>query len=189
MRRYSGWWLPLVLSLQACGYGPVRSDVLFGASRIALMPFAESNSVGLAPLMADHLARLLQADGVVLTLDPDRAQAVLDGRIDVATRPSATRAGIQSFQLSAVIHAELHDRDGKVLWSGGSSASEDFLPVLGSDVQPLFTETNRRFAIHRLAEQAAHRVHAALSIGEAIAPPAVVSEELPADAPQNEDSD
>ena len=159
MRKSLGLWVLLVGMLSACGYNVLRSDHLFSVNRMAVLPFYEETPANMATALADQLQRLLLAGGVAITQDEVRAEAILDGTIVLSTAGSATVAGIQAYQVTARVHAHLRDRSGRELWQTDVVLSEDFLPAPGVDLQPLFTETNRRAAILRLAERAAALVH------------------------------
>ena len=166
-------WLAAVC-LSGCSYHLIRSEAPFGAAKIAVMPFLETNTVGLAPELAQHLTRLLAAGGVGLAWDADDAQAVLDGTIHVNTGANATSLSVSTYQLNATVQAALTDRDGTVLWSTTLGVKEDFLPASTSTApQPMATETNRRMALHRLAERAAAQLHETLLVASAMAPPGV----------------
>ena len=147
-----------------CGYRVVSGERLFGAKQIAVQPFYEVQAVGMASEMSMHLTRLLAASGSQIVWSKTQAEAVLDGRITFNTTPSATRAGVQAYQVGALVHAELLDTQGTCLWAHDAAIKEDFLPVGGQDVQPLATEANRRAAIRRLAERSATLVHEALIV-------------------------
>jgi hypothetical protein len=160
-RPLVGCSLLVLLALQtACGYHAVRGIPRLGSSRsLQVVPFEETSSVGLSAPMAQILCGLLAADGYRLRLTPSPGGARLEGTLDVSTAPSASRAGIASFQLAAVIQVRLLDADGALLVGGTVTAQEDFLPQPEPDIQPLYTERNRRFALARLAERAARAVH------------------------------
>ena len=159
MRKTLALWLVLLGFLPACGYHVLRSDRLFAVHRVAVLPFYEETPANMATPLADQLQRLLLAGGVAITQDEVRAEAILDGTIVLSTAGSATVAGIQAYQVTARVHAHLRDRTGRELWQTDVVLSEDFLPAPGLDLQPLYTETNRRAAILRLAERAAAVVH------------------------------
>jgi hypothetical protein len=56
-----------------------------------------------------------------------------------------------------------------LLWRSDFDLKEDFLPTDPTqDIQPLISETNRRTALRRLAEQGARRVQAALVVDHAL---------------------
>ena len=150
-----------------CGYQVVRGDQLFGLERIAVLPFYETSAMGMAQDMALHLGRMLEASGMPITPQRDAAAAVLDGTLTFSTLPSASRAGISTYQVVANVHAELTDKSGTLLWRTDTQLREEFLPVSGQDIQPLLTETHRRTAVRRLAEKAAVLVHEALVVGAA----------------------
>lgn len=160
--------MALLLGIIGCGYQVVRGDQLFGRTRLAVLPFYETSAMGMAPDMMLHLSRMLAASGMQVT--PDRAQAggVVDGTLSFSTVPSASRAGITTYQVVANVHAELQDPLGAVLWTHDTQLREEFMPVSGQDIQPLLTETNRRTAVRRLAEKAAALVHEALLVGAAV---------------------
>ena len=158
-RRHGLMVLWLWLGCHACGYRVVRSDRLFAVHEIAVLPFYEETPANMAAPLADQLQRLLLAGGAAVTHDETRAEAILDGHIALGTDGSATVAGIKAYQVTARVQAFLRDRSGRELWQTRVALTEDFLPTPGVDVQPLFTETNRRAAILRLAERAAAIVH------------------------------
>src|SRR5687768_7898377 len=85
-----GLALALAWSATGCGYGLMHGAAPFGAQRVAVVPFAEQQPIGMAPEMAGHLARLLAAGGVTLVLDQGEADAVLTGRIVAGNTPSTT---------------------------------------------------------------------------------------------------
>ena len=169
---YRGFALLAAAYLSGCHYHLIRSEAPFGAAKIAVVPFLETNTVGLAPALAQHLTRLLAAGGVALAWDTDDAQAVLDGTLHVSTGANATSLSVSTYQLNATVHATLTDKDGTVLWSTTLGVKEDFLPASASTApQPMATETNRRMALHRLAERAAAQLHETLLVASAMAPP------------------
>lgn len=169
--RHCFFALGLVGTLTGCGYHWLYANAPFGAASIAVVPFQETNTVGLAPDLAQELTRRIAAGGVVLSLDRGHADAVLNGRIHVTTGANATLSGVSAYQLTAAVHAELVDQAGGTLWRTDLNVQEDFLPANATtDPQPLATETNRRMALHRLAERAAGALHESLLMASALHP-------------------
>lgn len=152
--------------LGSCGYTVVRADRLFAAHRITVLPFFEETPANMAGTMAYHTTRLLAAGGMHVVQDADDTDALLDGTITLTTQGSATLGGVRTYQTGARVDARLRSRDGNMLWRHMFDVAEDFLPVEGNDTQPIFTETNRRAAILRLAERAARQLHEAMVLAQ-----------------------
>jgi outer membrane lipopolysaccharide assembly protein LptE/RlpB len=154
-------WVALSCLLSsACGYHTVTTPkVLQQHQPLYILAFIETPSTGLSAPMAMHLSTLLAAEGLSLTAQAGRSQAHLEGTVQVLTTPSASRAGIQSYQLHATVSARLLDATDTPLWAGQVLVREDFLPDPGLDNQPLVTERNRNFAVAHLAQRAARALY------------------------------
>ena len=161
------------LMVTGCGYSFLRADAPYGANRIAVTPFTEEIPVGVADTLTRALRGRLADGGVAVTHDAEGAQAVLSGSIvKVSTRLSPTTAGggsrIASYRITLGLAARLVDHSGVELWSSSLRVYEDFLPPNTVDQpkssrdRPLATESNRRRALHRLAQRAAQKLHAEL---------------------------
>lgn len=168
MQRLGLWRLAAVLlgALQLqCGYRMLRSDAPFGASRIAVMPFVEQQPIGLTAELSHNLLQRLAQGGVDVVTDSRRAQAILTGTLSLYTVPGATLQAVQLYNVDAVVHAELIDTQGQILWQQDVTVRESFLPPdPGQAPQPLTIESRRRVALARLAERAAHALHDALVV-------------------------
>lgn len=161
--------LLLLCLLSACGYRVLSAAKPFGAQRVAIVPFMETQPIGISPDMAAHLNRLLAASGMEITGNLAEADAQLTGRIHIFNAPSNSVNAVQIYTAGINLHAELKDRWGTRLWSGDFSLKEDFLPTDPTmDVQPLISETNRRTALRRLAEAAAQKIQSALVVDAAV---------------------
>ena len=154
-------WIALSCLLSsACGYHTVTTPKLLQQHQpLYILAFIETPSTGVSAPMAMHLSTLLAAEGLSLTAQARHAQAHLEGTVQVLTTPSASRAGIQSYQLQATVNAQLLDATDTPLWAGQVVAREDFLPDPGLDNQPLVTERNRNFAVAHLAQRAARALY------------------------------
>jgi hypothetical protein len=169
-------FLSVFVALTACGYQVLRADRPFGAARLTLIPFAEDVPVGLSPDLALALGRELAAQGVALTLDPAVADMKLSGRVVTSSTLRSPAAGVgapvPAYDIRVQILATLVDRAGKQLWATQVDASEGFLPsVTPSDNTLLETEANRRRALLRLADTAAHAIVERLAVASAAATP------------------
>lgn len=157
--------------ITGCGYSFVRIDAPYGANRIAVAPFTEETPLGIADTLTRALRGQLADGGVAVTHDAQSAQAVLSGSIvNVSTRRSPTTAGggsrVASYRITLGLAARLVDHSGVELWSSSLRVYEDFLPpdslLLQDRNLALATESNRRRALHRLAQRAAKKLHAEL---------------------------
>lgn len=148
-----------------CGYRLVRGGPVFGASVVAIEPFSEDGPVGLSADVAAALSGRLAAAGFSVTTSVGRADAFLSGRLSLATLPGATLSTVQLYNVDAIVLAELHGRDGVLLWRHECSVRESFLPPdPGTFPEPLTIEMRRRVALRRLAERAADSITEALEL-------------------------
>jgi len=171
----------VLADLTACGYQVLRGDRPFGASRVALVPFAEDVPVGLSPELASALAQQLAAEGMSIILDEQAADAVLSGRVvtsrTVQSPSSGVGARVPAYDIRVKIVAWLNDKAGKELWRTEVELGEAFLPSIrpsgevdvNGTLKPndnvlLETEANRRRALLRLADVAARTITERLAI-------------------------
>lgn len=152
----------LVLS---CGYTSIRGPV-FGAERVAVLPFAENQPIGVGADLAEQLGKLLAADGVRLSSSETRADAILRGtvvRTYARASPTARGGAIAAFSLHLSVRAELLGKNGEILWADTVSEESNFLSSPDTAVDgTLQTEANRRRALYRLAGELAAQLHSNL---------------------------
>lgn len=169
--------LVLGTGLMHCGYAVIGTRSPFGLERIALVAFAEDESVGLGPVLASALARELATEGVTLVPFDRDASGTLSGTIlaeqTVKSPVAGVGAHIPAYQITLRIRAVLSDKAGKTLWSTEVSLNDSFLPA-GSEASPTTktaeTEANRRRALQRIAERAARMIHECLVVDSALGP-------------------
>ncbi|MEE8409381.1 MAG: LPS assembly lipoprotein LptE [Myxococcota bacterium] len=164
----------MLLLQTGCGYAVVRGDRPFGAGSIAVVPFAESEPVGLAIELTDAITALLAADGVRIIGDESAADAVFTGRIIAATTTRSPTVGsnapVPAYSTGTSITASLTRPDGTLLWTTRLHVTEDFLASTGTeDTVTSETESRRRRALRRIAERAAREIHERLVIADAVA--------------------
>lgn len=167
------------LLLTSCGYRFVGGQPPFGASRVAVTVFEETEPVGIASELTQALARFIAGTGASLTSDTTTADAVLSGEVvSAATYVSPFGAaldannGISGFRVDLRVRAVLRAPGGQIFWdSQVVQVSEDFVPALSTgDNAPLVTEANRRRALRRAVETAARRLHESLTLAAATEP-------------------
>jgi len=169
---------PLLLLLAAgCGYRVVRGDNPFGAEKIAVIPFAEEEPIGISGVVARELAALLARDGVHIVMSPEHADAVLSGTVlseQTSKSPvAATGTTVPAYRIAVTVEAHLK-RHNEKLWSGQANSRDSFLPARApqsndwdtqhAQTHTLQTDANRRQALERLAVDLAHTLHQQLVI-------------------------
>lgn len=170
--RVAALWL-LLLQI-GCGYTVIRGDHPFGAGSIAVVPFAESEPVGLAIDLTDAITTLLAADGVRIIGDESTADGIFTGRIIAATTTRSPTVGsnapVPAYTVGTLIRASLTGANGKLLWTTSLRVTEDFIASTGTaDTATSETESRRRRALRRIAEKAAREIHQRLVIADAVA--------------------
>lgn len=157
-----------LFSAWACGYHVLDAPRALGTHRLVVLPFSESEPVGLSAALGDALRREAAASGMQLGTDAETTDLLLRGRvIATTTAPSAMlqSASVTAYETSVTIVAELRDAAGKRLWQQQFSFGEDFRAA--SDAGPnsnLTTETGRRRALLRIAERAGKEIWATLLV-------------------------
>lgn len=176
-----GWLLIGALAMWGCGYSVVGSRTIFGAHTIVVMPFVETQPLGLAPTLLQELSTLMATGGVALSTQRNQADAVLTGEIkNLSTAPevapsAAANGGsaVISYRLNAVIEAKLFVR-GRQVWSTSLPVNDSFLPAPASNnaqvvlAQSLTTEAYRREALVRIAQSAAFQLHEQMAVAGGI---------------------
>ncbi len=160
MRRLFAFFL--ILLITGCGYGiqgrhsnlPADVQTIFAGSfsNLTFRPFLENE---MTKATTDRFAR-----GRVLTLvaRPERADALLAGTVSgYSTVPvSYDRLDtILEYRATMNVEASLHRPEGKVLWRGTITWSEDFAASIDKSRQ----EDNERAAIRILAERLADELY------------------------------
>ena len=163
-------FVPTLGALVACGYRTVASPTPSGIERIALAPFDEDTPLGLSPELTREFSQLLASDGIVLAARED-ADAILTGRIvssRTGTSPaSGDDARVPAYEIEAKLEARLVGRSGETLWQATIDLREDFLAgAVGGPSAGLFTETQRRRAVFRMAQRAAQELHTQLQLAK-----------------------
>ena len=106
----------------ACGYRPLGHGAAFGARSICVVPFAEPDAAGITASLAQHLGLALAAEGFVVVADPEAADAVLTGDIQVRHLPGATLRAVQVYTVDVGVNAALWGADNTLLWQNHSAA-------------------------------------------------------------------
>ncbi len=159
--------------LTACGYGFSEGGAPFGGTRVAVLTFAEYESLGIAPDIARYLAEMAGHEGAEVVFDSANADAIIKGVVRqgrTAALPVVDpQAAIAGYQIVVDIDAQVVDKAGTVVWASTMSFSEDFLPGAGNPAQlALGTEASRRRALDRVAQRAAKEIYERIAMSSAM---------------------
>jgi len=156
----------MIIALSSCGYTVVSGPSQLARKSLYVGGFLESQPFGIAIELRRQLATLLAADGFDLVTDPSDAEVMLSGTLLGTTgSPALTLSGgtVPAYSAQVLIKVRLTDMAGAEIWHSTVRLSEDFLAgdsrLRSTPNFGLVTESNRRKALHRLAQHAAQSVH------------------------------
>jgi hypothetical protein len=153
----------MLLSTTHCTYHMVQNRVVMGNHTLALWPFEESEPIGLCADLTAQLHSVLASSGVQLQ---SNAPVSLKGKIHnpfTSVAPGSGGSQVTFYQHNVQIEAWLETAQGDVLWKTSINASELFLPHQNQQDLALGTETNKQWALHRVAQKAAQIIYERLS--------------------------
>ena len=156
------------MTCSGCGYHILQAPAPFRQTHLCVHPYGENMPFGLAGELTHHVDRLLAMQGITLSRACHAEDALLSGLVVAATTgisPNGIGIRISAYQLSASILSILRAPNGDVLWQFQTDARENFLPPQNQVVfDALAIEANRRNALVRLAQNAAHTIVAQLIV-------------------------
>lgn len=147
-----------------CGYRPTSLAAPFATPAVVVAPVDEDGVTGLGQALEAQLRIVLHEAGLAVVTRPDPAAGTLRATTRVRSYPGTTLQAVQVYNLDATAEARLMDATGQLRWRQTVAAQESFLPQSGDLLadQPLASETQRHFALDRLAEKLARAVATAL---------------------------
>ena len=156
-----------------CGYRSLSTPTPFDATSVTLIPFHESQPIGLSQTLNEHLSLQLVQSGVNLTNSLGSHGALLTGTIESATTVASPTSAVDrttpSFQVALRAIAKLEDSKGEALWQKKYLLNDSFLQDLQEEAQSvLVTESGRRVALGRVAEKLAKQIASDLMLAHTL---------------------
>lgn len=169
--RLSGVTIRLMLAIglvfcTACGYKLAgRGTLPGGVERIAVNILTNrSSETGVEITITNALINELNRRRQGSVVDPDEAEAILEGTIQSLTWDTVSRRAVNAAlerRVYGTLSLTLTDSSGKVLWKRSGLKAEQAYAVVEDNKSA--TESNRRQAIGILAQRLAENVYGRLT--------------------------
>ncbi len=156
-----GVLLMAVLLIHGCGYKFVGGGQLpAGVKTVAVVMFENrTGETGLESTMTNYLNYEFTRNGVKVTSNQDRADAVLTGTIKSASVETVSYRGDQTTvenRVAVVVSARLKSRDGVELWAVDNMTERE---TYKADTDNTTVVTNKRSALTTLCKKMAENFY------------------------------